>query len=105
MSRMVEISSRLLLLRIVLILAVCLGGLQVHFCIDSLTQASQPFSKEWNEDGKADPATLDSVEDPFILPERFVVDIRYCSIRVIYPESLVFASFAFQPLLPPPIAS
>ena len=105
MSRMVEIPAGAFPLRILLILAVCLGGLLLYFSLESFTQAAQPFSVEWNEDGETDPATLDSVEEPFILPERFDVDILHCSIRVIYPESLVCESFAFQPLLPPPIAS
>jgi hypothetical protein len=102
---MVEIPAGAFPLRILLILAICLGGLLVHFCVESLTQAAQPFSVEWNEDGETDRATLDSVEEPFILPERFAVNILHCSIRVVCPESLVCASFAFQPLLPPPIAS
>jgi hypothetical protein len=101
---MAEIPGRPVPLRFVLILSICLGCLLVHFFADTLGPAAQSFAMEWIEDGEKDAPTHAAGEDAFVLPELSSLENPQRSIRIACPESLGFSSFAFLPILPPPIA-
>ena len=89
--------------RFVLILSFCLCCLFVHSFAGTFDPAAQFFATEWIEHGeKDDPTHAD--EDNIILPEIFGLEYPQLSIRIAFPEALGNSSFAFLPILPPPIA-
>ncbi len=104
MSRTVEIPARLVPLRVILILSICITCLVVHFCGENLAQSAHAFSPELTISGEMDDKNHDSGDDSYVLPEITILKIIGNSIRVICPVSLVFSKISFRPLYPPPIA-
>jgi len=91
--------------RFVLILSLCLGSLLVHFFAESFgLMTGQSFAMEWMEHGEKGDPTQTADEDAVILPNFFCLEYPQLSIRIASPESLGNSSFAFLPILPPPIA-
>lgn len=104
MSRMVEVPAQSVPRRVALILSICLTCLLVHFCAGNLALVTHAFTTEWIDSAELNEQRHTSGEDSFIFLQFIDLKILQYTIPVTCPELLVFASYVFRPLLPPPIA-
>lgn len=105
MSRMVDVPAQCVPLRVAWILSICLACLLVHFCGENLAPATHAYTIDWIDSGGTEDQSHAGGEDSFILPQFNGLKILQYTIQVTCPELLIFASFAFRPLLRPPIAN
>ena len=103
MCNMDEIRTRIVPIRLVLILTICLSSLATHFLAECNGQNPHAITLELIDDGRSDNPDHSAGVDSFILPESSERMDPQSQLRIACPARSVFASLASLPLLPPPI--
>jgi hypothetical protein len=104
MCNMDERTALIVPVLVVLILSFCICSLHVPSFNGNPGPTARSFSMEWIEDGDKDNPNHPAGEDSFIHPEFAAPANLSRYLRIAFPESCIYPSFVFLPLLPPPIA-